>query len=150
MATFSKDDGPRAGITLEKRSAHGRPSSSSMTAASTAGDAYPLNGGGAALVMSSCRATELGLKPHAKVIAASAARAETEYMDIDPVPATTQSNSAPTTGTLLIQTSALDPFQLTVVDRLLRKPWTGIPQPGFTFRGENRAWMVYTSCGGAK
>ncbi|MBK5229679.1 MAG: hypothetical protein JJE27_00755 [Thermoleophilia bacterium] len=63
---------------------------------------------------------------------------------------TTQFNSPPTKGTLLIQTSAADPFQLTVVDRLLRKPWTGMPQPGFTFRGENRAWMVYTSCGGAK
>lgn len=66
------------------------------------------------------------------------------------VPTTTQLNSAPTKGTLLIQTSALDPFQLTVVDRVLRKPWTGIPQPGFEFLGENRAWMVYTSCGGGR
>ncbi|MBI4898336.1 MAG: hypothetical protein HY827_08200 [Actinobacteria bacterium] len=64
------------------------------------------------------------------------------------VPATTQLNAPPTSGSLLIQTSSLDPFQLTVVDRLLRKPWTGMPQPGFEFVGENRAWMVYTSCGG--
>jgi hypothetical protein len=46
----------------------------------------------------------------------------------------------------MIQTSALDPLQMTVVDRTLRKPWTGFAQPGFTFRGENRAWVVYTTC----
>lgn len=66
------------------------------------------------------------------------------------VPATTQLPAAPTRGTLLIQTSALDPLQLTVVDRFLRKPWTGMPQPGFKFIGENRAWMVYTSCEGRR
>lgn len=66
------------------------------------------------------------------------------------VPTTTSLDAAPTEGTLLILTSSLDPLQLTVVDRTLRKPWTGIPQPGFEFIGENRAWMVYTSCGEAK
>lgn len=66
------------------------------------------------------------------------------------VPTTTSLDAAPTEGTLLILTSSLDPLQLTVVDRTLRKPWTGIPQPGFKFVGENRAWMVYTSCGGSK
>jgi hypothetical protein len=62
------------------------------------------------------------------------------------VPATTQLTSAPTEGTQMIQTSALDPLQMTVVDRTLRKPWTGFVQPGFKFRGENRAWIVYTTC----
>lgn len=66
------------------------------------------------------------------------------------VPATTQLNSAPTKGTQMIQTSALDPLQMTVIDRILRKPWTGFHQPGFVFRGENRAWIVYTTCGTSK
>ncbi|MFY9265911.1 MAG: hypothetical protein WAO61_10900 [Solirubrobacterales bacterium] len=65
----------------------------------------------------------------------------------DQVPTTTQLDGPPTGGTLLIPTSALDPLQLTVVDRALRKPWTGLPQPGFEFEGENRAWIVYTKCG---
>jgi hypothetical protein len=63
------------------------------------------------------------------------------------VPATTQLSGPPTKGTQMIQTSALDPLQMTVVDRTLRKPWTGFAQPGFKFRGENRAWVVYTTCG---
>jgi hypothetical protein len=63
------------------------------------------------------------------------------------VPATTQLNGPPTRGTQMLQTSSLDPLQLTVVDRVLRKPWTGLQQPGFKFRGENRAWIVYTTCG---
>jgi hypothetical protein len=49
-----------------------------------------------------------------------------------------------------LQTSALDPLQMTVVTRTTRRPWTGFPQPGFTFLGENRAWIAYTSCGGKK
>ncbi|MFY9488315.1 MAG: hypothetical protein WAP35_06430 [Solirubrobacterales bacterium] len=63
------------------------------------------------------------------------------------VSTTTQVDSPPTKGSLLIPTSSLDPLQLTVVDRELRKPWTGIPQPGYSFEGENRAWIVYTTCG---
>ncbi len=63
------------------------------------------------------------------------------------VPATTELDGPPTTGTQLLQTSALDPLQMTIVDRVLRKPWTGFHQPGFVFRGENRAWVVYTTCG---
>ena len=59
---------------------------------------------------------------------------------------TTQLSSAPTKGTQLLQTSALDPLQMTVVDRVKRKEWTGFHQPGFAFQGENRAWIVYTSC----
>jgi hypothetical protein len=66
------------------------------------------------------------------------------------VPTTTQLTKAPTEGTVLIQTSALDPLQMTVVDRVLRRQWTGFHQPGFKFRGENRAWIVYSTCGAKK
>lgn len=59
---------------------------------------------------------------------------------------TTALDAAPTEGTQMLQTSALDPLQMTVVDRVLRKEWTGFHQPGFAFQGENRAWIVYTSC----
>lgn len=68
----------------------------------------------------------------------------------DEVPATTQLTSPPTRGIQLLQTSALDPLQMTVVTRTTRKPWTGFHQPGFRFLGENRAWIAYTSCGAAK
>jgi hypothetical protein len=62
------------------------------------------------------------------------------------VPTTTQLDHAPTKGTVLLQTSALDPLQMTIVDRVLRKQWTGFHQAGFKFRGENRAWIIYTTC----
>lgn len=64
----------------------------------------------------------------------------------DQVPATTSLDAPPTEGTQLLLTSSLDPLQMTVVDRVLRKEWTGFHQPGFKFQGENRAWIVYTSC----
>ncbi len=83
----SKDDGPRAGTTLEKLGTLPtvfKPEGGTVTA----GNACPLNdGAAAALVMSADRAAELGLKPRAKVIAASAAGVEPEYMGIGPVPA---------------------------------------------------------------
>ena len=83
----SKDDGPRPGTTLEKLAQLPtvfKPEGGTVTA----GNACPLNdGAAAALVMSSDRAAELGLKPRAKVIAASAAGVEPEYMGIGPVPA---------------------------------------------------------------
>jgi hypothetical protein len=66
------------------------------------------------------------------------------------VPTTTALPHAPTEGTVLMQTSALDPLQMTIVDRVLRKQWTGFHQPGFKFRGENRAWIVYSTCGAKK
>lgn len=59
---------------------------------------------------------------------------------------TTQLTEPPTKGVQLLQTSALDPLQLTVVTRTTRKPWTGFRQPGFEFVGENRAWIAYSSC----
>ncbi|MBK5229678.1 MAG: acetyl-CoA C-acyltransferase, partial [Thermoleophilia bacterium] len=82
----SKDDGPRPGTTLEKLATLPTPFKEGGTV--TAGNACPLNdGAAAALVMSSDRAAELGLKPRAKIIAASAAGVEPEYMGIGPVPA---------------------------------------------------------------
>lgn len=64
----------------------------------------------------------------------------------DEVIATTQLAAPPTKGVQLLQTSALDPLQMTVVTRTTRKPWTGFRQPGFAFIGENRAWIAYSSC----
>lgn len=66
------------------------------------------------------------------------------------VPATTQLSSPPTRGIQLLQTSALDPLQMTVVTRTTRKPWTGFRQPAFHFIGENRAWIAYSSCKAAR
>lgn len=68
----------------------------------------------------------------------------------DDVPATTQVIRPPTKGVQLLQTSALDPLQMTVVTRTTRRPWTGFQQPGFDFLGENRAWIAYSSCGAKK
>lgn len=81
-----KDDGPRPGTTAEKLAGLNPVFKEDGTV--TAGNACPLNdGAAAALVMSADRAAELGLKPRAKVIAASAAGVEPEYMGIGPVPA---------------------------------------------------------------
>jgi acetyl-CoA C-acetyltransferase len=83
---MSKDDGPRAGTTTEKLA--GLKPVFKEDGTVTAGNACPLNDGAAAsLVMSADRAAELGLKPRAKIIAASAAGVEPEYMGIGPVPA---------------------------------------------------------------
>jgi acetyl-CoA C-acetyltransferase len=83
---ISKDDGPRAGTTTEKLA--GLKPVFKEDGTVTAGNACPLNDGAAAsLVMSADRAAELGLKPRAKIIAASAAGVEPEFMGIGPVPA---------------------------------------------------------------
>lgn len=83
---IDKDDGPRPGTTTEKLA--GLKPVFKEDGTVTAGNACPLNdGAAAALIMSADRAAELGLKPRAKVIAASAAGVEPEYMGIGPVPA---------------------------------------------------------------
>lgn len=83
---ISKDDGPRAGTTAEKLA--GLKPVFKEDGTVTAGNACPLNDGAAAsLVMSADRAAELGLKPRAKIIAATAAGVAPEYMGIGPVPA---------------------------------------------------------------
>jgi acetyl-CoA C-acetyltransferase len=82
-----KDDGPRAGTTLEKlatlptafREEGGRV---------TAGNSCPLNdGAAAALVLSEDRAKELGLKPRARIIASSVSGLAPEMMGVGPIEA---------------------------------------------------------------
>ena len=87
--TFSKDDGPRPGTTLEALSQlqpvfreNGR---------ITAGNACPLNDGAAAVViMSDKRARELGLKPLARIVATGLSSLEPEYMGLGPIEASRQ------------------------------------------------------------
>ncbi|HEV7918673.1 MAG TPA: acetyl-CoA C-acyltransferase [Solirubrobacterales bacterium] len=80
----SKDDGPRAGTTLEKLATLPTPFKEDGTV--TAGNACPLNdGAAAALVMSADRANELGLKPRAKIIASSVSGIEPEIMGVGPI-----------------------------------------------------------------
>ncbi len=82
----SKDDGPRAGTTMEvlgKLKPAFRPDGTV-----TAGNACPLNDGAAAvLVMSAEKAASLGLKPKAKIIASTVAAIRPEIMGLGPIPA---------------------------------------------------------------
>ncbi len=82
----TKDDGPRAGTTLERLASLKpvfKPDGSV-----TAGNACPLNDGAAALlVMSQEKAAELGLKPRARIIASTVAAIRPEVMGLGPVPA---------------------------------------------------------------
>jgi acetyl-CoA C-acetyltransferase len=83
----AKDDGPRAGTTVEKLAGLNpvfKPEGGTVTA----GNACPLNdGAAAALVMSADKAAELGLKPRAKIIGAVAGGVAPEYMGVGPIPA---------------------------------------------------------------
>ena len=83
----AKDDGPRAGTTVEKLAGLNpvfKPEGGTVTA----GNACPLNdGAAAALVMSADKAAELGLNPRAKIIGAVAGGVEPEYMGVGPIPA---------------------------------------------------------------
>jgi acetyl-CoA C-acetyltransferase len=82
----TKDDGPRAGTTVEKLAelkAVFRPDGEV-----TAGNACPLNDGAAAvIVMSDERARELGLKPLARVIASAVSALSPEIMGLGPIDA---------------------------------------------------------------
>jgi acetyl-CoA C-acetyltransferase len=80
----TKDDGPRAGTTLEKLATLKPVFREGGTV--TAGNACPLNDGAAAvLLMSADRAKELGLKPRARVIASATSGNEPEYMGVAPI-----------------------------------------------------------------
>jgi acetyl-CoA C-acetyltransferase len=87
--TFTKDDGPRPGTTLEVLSTlqprfreDGRV---------TAGNSCPLNDGAAAVVvMSDSRARELGIEPLARVVATGVSAIEPEYMGLGPIEASKQ------------------------------------------------------------
>jgi acetyl-CoA C-acetyltransferase len=86
QATVTKDDGPRPGTTMEKLSQLKPAFRPDGTV--TAGNACPLNDGAAAvLVMSEERASALGLKPKARIIASGVGALEPEYMGLGPIPA---------------------------------------------------------------
>src|SRR3954465_2992774 len=80
----SKDDGPRAGTTVEKL-----PTLKPVFregGSVTAGNSCPLNDGAAAtLIMSEERANELGLQPRARIVASATAGNEPEYMGVAPI-----------------------------------------------------------------
>ncbi len=83
-ATVAKDDGPRAGSTLEKLSQ--LDSTFKEDGKVTAGNSCPLNDGAAAvLVMSDERASELGLRPRARIVTSATAAIEPEYMGVAPI-----------------------------------------------------------------
>jgi len=82
----TKDDGPRAGTTLEGLAALKPVFKEGGTV--TAGNACPLNDGAAALlIMSAERAKELGMKPRARIVASSVAGLRPEIMGLGPIPA---------------------------------------------------------------
>jgi acetyl-CoA C-acetyltransferase len=84
--TVTRDDGPRAGTTVEKL-AQLKPAFK-PDGTVTAGNACPLNDGAAALlVMSEQRARELGLTPRARIVASSVAALRPEIMGLGPIPA---------------------------------------------------------------
>jgi acetyl-CoA C-acetyltransferase len=83
----TKDDGPRPGTTAEVL-AQLKPAFDPESGTVTAGNACPLNDGAAALlVMSADRASELGLKPRARIVASSVAAIRPEVMGLGPIPA---------------------------------------------------------------
>src|SRR6476659_984852 len=84
--TVTRDDGPRAGTTVEslaKLKPAFRPNGTV-----TAGNACPLNDGAAAvLVMSEEKASERGLKPRARIVDSAVAAIRPEIMGLGPIPA---------------------------------------------------------------
>jgi acetyl-CoA C-acetyltransferase len=82
----TKDDGPRPGTTLEGLASLKPAFKENGTV--TAGNACPLNDGGAAvLVMSDEKAKSLGLTPKARIIASTVAAIRPEIMGLGPIPA---------------------------------------------------------------
>jgi acetyl-CoA C-acetyltransferase len=86
---MTKDDGPRAGTTLEKLAS--LPPVFRRGGTVTAGNACPLNDGAAAvIVMSDTRAKELGIKPLARIIASGVSGLNPEIMGLGPIEACRQ------------------------------------------------------------
>ncbi len=82
----TKDDGPRAGTTMEKLSALKPAFRPDGTV--TAGNACPLNDGAAALlIMSEERARDGGFTPKARIVASTVAAIRPEVMGVGPIPA---------------------------------------------------------------
>jgi acetyl-CoA C-acetyltransferase len=85
----TKDDGPRAGTTMERLAALKPVFKEGGTV--TAGNACPLNDGAAALlVMSDEKVKELGFRPKARIIASTVAAIRPEIMGLGPIPAIQQ------------------------------------------------------------
>jgi acetyl-CoA C-acetyltransferase len=81
-----RDDGPRAGTTMEVLAKLKPAFREGGTV--TAGNSCPLNDGGAAvLMMSDEKARSLGLRPKARVIASTVAAIRPEIMGLGPIPA---------------------------------------------------------------
>jgi acetyl-CoA C-acetyltransferase len=86
---LSKDDGPRAGVTLE--GVEGLKPVFRPDGRVTAGNCCPLNDGAAAVVvMSDTRARELGITPLARIVSTGVTGLSPEIMGIGPVEATRQ------------------------------------------------------------
>lgn len=86
---MSKDDGPRAGTTLEKLSSLAPVFREGGSV--TAGNACPLNDGAAAVVvMSDTRAKELGLTPLARIVSSGVSGLNPEIMGLGPIEACRQ------------------------------------------------------------
>jgi acetyl-CoA C-acetyltransferase len=82
----TKDDGPRPGTTIEVLAQLQPAFKEGGTV--TAGNACPLNDGAAAvLIMSEVKASKLGLKPKARIIASTVAAIRPEIMGLGPIPA---------------------------------------------------------------
>jgi acetyl-CoA C-acetyltransferase len=82
----TKDDGPRAGTTMEVRGKLKPAFRENGTV--TAGNSCPLNDGAAAvLVMSAEKAKKLGLTPKARIIGSTVAAIRPEIMGLGPIPA---------------------------------------------------------------
>jgi acetyl-CoA C-acetyltransferase len=88
-AVVAKDDGPRAGTTVEKL-AELKPAFR-PDGEVTAGNSCPLNDGAAAVVvMSDTRARELGITPLARVVSSGVTGLNPEIMGLGPIGATRQ------------------------------------------------------------
>jgi acetyl-CoA C-acetyltransferase len=87
--SFTKDDGPRPGTTVEVLATLKPAFREDGTV--TAGNACPLNDGAAAVVvMSDRKAKELGLKPIARIISSGLSALEPEFMGLGPIDASKQ------------------------------------------------------------
>jgi acetyl-CoA C-acetyltransferase len=88
-SVVAKDDGPRAGTTVEVLA--GLKPAFRPDGRVTAGNSCPLNDGAAAvLVMSETRAAELGIAPLARIVASGVSALDPEIMGLGPIEASRQ------------------------------------------------------------
>jgi len=87
--TFTKDDGPRPGTTMEVLATLKPAFREDGTV--TAGNSCPLNDGAAAVVvMSDIKAKELGIKPLARIVSTGVSALEPEFMGLGPIDSSRQ------------------------------------------------------------